>query len=77
MYRKELDLHGIKHEDVRNEIIRFIEANRTMEEELLIITGNSAPMRRMVASVCGEYGYLFSIGSLLDNSRGYVIINLI
>ncbi len=77
MFRQELDLHGIKHEDVKNELIRFIEANRTKEEELLVITGHSAEMRRLVAVVCAEYGFMFTVGSLIDSDRGYVIINLI
>lgn len=76
MFRKELDLHGIKHEDVKNELIRFIEANIQMEEELLVITGYSAEMRRIVATVCAEYGFMYTVGSLIDSNKGYVIISL-
>ena len=39
-----LDLHGVKHEDVRRIVTRFIEANWASNKELDIITGYSSKM---------------------------------
>ena len=52
---KKLDLHGIKHADVRREVIRFIERYWGSGEEVEIITGNSYKMKKLVTEVVSEY----------------------
>jgi len=55
-----LDLHGIKHEDVRRATIRFLESKWASGEEVQIITGQSIKMRNMVKTVLDEYGLYYS-----------------
>ena len=52
-----LDLHGVKHEDVKREIIKFIESHWFDDPmpELIIITGHSNKMIEIVTEVIGEY----------------------
>lgn len=52
---KELDLHGIKHEDVKRETIRFIESNWDSKIDGRIITGYSNTMKNLVIQVLDEY----------------------
>lgn len=50
-----LDLHGIRHGDVRNKTIRFIESNWGSNEWVEIVTGNSYKMKDLVVDVVNEY----------------------
>jgi len=53
---EKLDLHGVKHEDVRNKVIRFVENHwNSNETELEIITGYSTTMKYLVRDVLDEY----------------------
>ena len=45
---KQLDLHGVRHEDVERLVENFVLLN---ELPLKIITGNSDEMRRLVVNV--------------------------
>ncbi len=51
-----LDLHGIKHENVRRVLIRFIEDHYNQDVTAYIITGNSNQMKNHVIDVLNEYG---------------------
>lgn len=65
-----LDLHSMKHEDVRSASIRFIESHWGDETEIHIITGFSEKMREIVIKVLGEYELSYQIG---DNyNRGFI-----
>jgi hypothetical protein len=66
---KTLDLHGIKHEDARKEVIHFIEDHWNTDHELEIITGNSSKMRDIVLIVIDEYKLNFNLGNLYDRHR--------
>ena len=55
---KKLDLHGIKHEDVRAEVIRFVEDNFPAEEECKIVFGHSLVMWGLIKGVLDEYDAL-------------------
>jgi hypothetical protein len=58
---KKLDLHGVKHADVKDTVIRFIEkhwAGGTVQ----IIYGNSMKMATMVREVVEEYGLDYAEG---------------
>jgi hypothetical protein len=57
-----LDLHGFKHEDVRREVIGFVESNWGSDKEVEIITGCSAKMRSIVIEVLKEYKLDHRIG---------------
>lgn len=50
---KTLDLHGIRHEDVKRIVELFIDDH--WGRQMLIITGNSSSMRTIVLKVIGEY----------------------
>lgn len=73
---KRLDLHGVKHEDARSEVIRFVEdilPNIPYEPqgyEVEIVTGRSPRMRKIVAKVLEEYDLRYEVGGplILDDS---------
>lgn len=50
-----LDLHGVRHEDVRRAVISFIENNWASGKEGDVITGNSLKMKELVLEVINEY----------------------
>lgn len=55
---KELDLHGVKHENVNTLLDTFIWEN--MKQNAMgvkVITGNSPEMKRIVNEVVREYGF--------------------
>jgi DNA-nicking Smr family endonuclease len=49
---KELDLHGVKHEEVERLLENFILLNNP---PLKVITGNSEYMRTQVEAFCGKH----------------------
>lgn len=62
---KELDLHGIKHENVRSMLIRFIEDLWLTGTSVEIITGNSPEMKAIVIEILKEYKLEYSDGGCL------------
>ncbi|MCK5605526.1 Smr/MutS family protein [Candidatus Pacearchaeota archaeon] len=66
---KTLDLHGMRHEDARREVIHFIEDNWNTDNELEIITGNSTKMREVVLNITAEYKISSDIGKVYDRHR--------
>lgn len=72
VYKK--DLHRLKHIDVREEVIRFIEEHWNKDAELEIITGNSIKMKEIVITVLNEYKMTYQIGRAFDiYNRGYIV----
>jgi hypothetical protein len=72
IYKK--DLHRLRHEDARREVIRFVEEHWNEEAELEIITGNSARMQDVVTEVLKEYKLFYQAGRLFDlNNKGYIV----
>lgn len=59
-----LDLHGVPHEDVKWEVIRFFELYWNSDQEVEIITGNSSVMRAIVKEVAEEYGLTWRVGKI-------------
>ena len=55
-----LDLHGIRHEDVSNEVLDFIYQYQS-EIPLIIICGNSNRMIEIVAESLHESSIMFSM----------------
>lgn len=74
---KKLDLHRIRHEDVRPEVIHFIEDNWAINEEVEIITGYSLQMKAIVEEVLNEYKLDYRIGDFFDFNISYIRVNLI
>lgn len=71
---KKLNLHRKKHDTVSSEVIHFIEDNWDSGEEVEIITGNSAIMKKIVTDVLDEYGLTHQIGRPFDaNNQGYIV----
>jgi len=52
-----IDLHGIKHEDVRRTLIANIEShwNDSPPPDFVVVTGHSEQMRGIVKEVGNEY----------------------
>jgi len=53
--KHQLDLHGVRHEDVTRKVVHFIEDHWDCGEEVEIITGHSKVMRRLVEKTLDEY----------------------
>tara|TARA_R100000008_G_scaffold86670_1_gene80785 strand:+ start:859 stop:1062 length:204 start_codon:yes stop_codon:yes gene_type:complete len=53
---KQLDLHGVKHEEAERLVENFVLLNKP---PLKIITGNSDKMRNIVQSICGKHGICY------------------
>jgi DNA-nicking Smr family endonuclease len=74
---EKLDLHSISHSDVRNEVIRFIEANwKSNGSELEIVTGHSLPMQKIVIDVLKEYELDWRIGDYLSVNKGFIRVTI-
>lgn len=73
---KKLDLHGIRHEDVRSEVIHFIEDNWAIGEEVEIMTGNSTQMKSIVEEILNEYKLDYRIGDFFGFDRSYITVKL-
>tara|TARA_B100001123_G_C14354300_1_gene648325 strand:- start:15 stop:239 length:225 start_codon:yes stop_codon:yes gene_type:complete len=73
---KTLDLHGIRHEGVVQQIHTFVYNN---ELPLRIITGKSEAMRKIVVDTVGQLGYythherLINEGCLIVTEQEFVI----
>lgn len=53
----ELDLHGIKHEDVKQTLDKHIwDCMKKKRSRLWVITGHSDEMKKIVKTVTSEYG---------------------
>jgi DNA-nicking Smr family endonuclease len=52
---KKLDLHGLRHEEAKRAVIRFVEDNWNNEQEAQIVTGHSKKMKEVVMNVLDEY----------------------
>lgn len=71
----EIDLHGVKHEQVSNLLDRFIwDSMRRGLTSIDIITGNSEAMKTIVKDVLSEYE-LVAENSITNT--GMLLVNLI
>lgn len=68
-------MHGLKHEDVRRDVIRFIESNWASSTEIEIITGNSPIMKEIVIEVIQEYDLDFNVG-FMGHNTGRLTVNM-
>lgn len=72
---EKLDLHGVKHEDVRAMMVRVVERHWGSSADLEVVTGNSREMTRLVVEVLREYGVEFSVGGVLGVRGGTVTVS--
>ena len=71
---EKLDLHRIKHSEVKRKVIHFIEDSWGSGKEAEIVTGNSDIMRGIVINILDEYGLNYQIGRVFDlNNKGYIV----
>ena len=68
-----IDLHGVRHEEVRRKVINFIEDNWSSNTEIEIITGQSKKMLDIVLEVVLEYKLQYRYGSC-SAFRGVVLV---
>lgn len=69
---KSIDLHGIKHADVRKTLdIFFWKMIQKNENEFKVITGYSETMKSIVKEICEEYD--FSVESNFNNGGCLII----
>jgi len=73
---KTLDLHKVRHADVKRKVTRFIEANWDTGTTIKIITGHSPQMKALVKSVLGEYELEYEIGGLFGMNPGIMTAEL-
>lgn len=71
-----LDLHGIRHCDVNREVIRFIEERWNQQGEIVIVTGHSPKMIRLVTDVLKEYKLKYKIGDTFGYNNGCITVSL-
>ena len=70
---RQLDLHGVRHSDVKVLVEDFVLENQNYLP-IKIITGNSDKMKSIVVGVLKEHGFSYSDGDLYN--RGYIdVIN--
>jgi hypothetical protein len=76
---EKLDLHGLRHEDVRNEVVRFVEANWVTDgtgTELEIVTGYSPTMKRIAGIVLDEYDLDYKVGDAIGVNKGFIRVTM-
>lgn len=66
MKYSKLDLHGVRHHEVRNKVIRIVEENWGEGKEVEIITGNSDEMKSIVGNVLDEYNLDYKVGTFFN-----------
>lgn len=73
---KELDLHGVKHEDAQREVVRFIEDNWGKGEAVRIITGHSTKMFGLVHGILCIYEVPFMAGGQIGVDKAMIVVGL-
>jgi DNA-nicking Smr family endonuclease len=68
----QIDLHGVKHEDVGRTLDAFIwEQMQKKTSCIRIITGNSPEMKKIVNNIITEYGFV--AGDSYGNSAAILV----
>jgi DNA-nicking Smr family endonuclease len=69
-----LDLHGVKHQDVKRQLdVFFWEAMTKKISQIEVVTGHSKTMKDLVYETCNEYGFVVKDGLI---NKGYLIVDL-
>ena len=66
MKHNKLDLHGVRHHEVRNKVIRLVEDNWGEGLNVEIVTGNSDEMKSIVGNVLDEYHLDYKVGTFFN-----------
>ena len=66
MRHNKLDLHGVRHHEVRNKVIRLVEDNWGEGLNVEIVTGNSDEMKSIVGNVLDEYHLDYKVGTFFN-----------
>jgi len=61
---------------VRYKVIRFIEDNWDIKEEIEIMTGNSKKMQEIVEKVLREYKLEYKVGDFLGFNKSFIRVVL-
>lgn len=67
-----IDLHGVKHADVKQEVIAFVEKYWNTDTKIQIVTGNSTAMKKEVIAVLKTYGLDYIIGDFFGFVSNYI-----
>jgi hypothetical protein len=73
---KKLDLHGVKHENVRPKVIRFIEDNWDSGDTVRIVTGHSESMQKLACDIIDEYDLWWKIGDTFGFDSSYIQVTM-
>ena len=68
MKHNKLDLHGVRHHEVRNKVIRLVEDNWGEGLNVEIVTGNSDEMKSIVGNVLDEYNLDDKVGTFFNKN---------
>jgi DNA-nicking Smr family endonuclease len=71
---KELNLHRTKHNEVKRQVIRFIEDNWNTGNRIKIITGHSLKMKKIVKDIIKEYDLKYQEGDFLGINKGFLTL---
>ena len=71
-----IDLHGVRHADVKQKVITFIEMYWNTDTRIQIITGNSSKMKKEVINVIREYGLDYVIGDYFGFVSNYITLKV-
>ncbi len=66
MKHNKLDLHGVRHHEVRNKVIRLVEDHWGEGLNVEIVTGNSDEMKSIVGNVLDEYNLEYKVGTFFN-----------
>jgi len=69
-----LDLHGFRHHEVENEVVRFLERHLHSGLFVQIITGNSEVMLQESIKIIQQYGLQYDTG--YPNHVGRILVTM-
>ena len=72
MHLKKIDLHNLRHDEVRNFLIHNIEDMWNSETDVQIITGHSEKMKEIVVGILKEYKLDYRIGDVFGLNQGFI-----
>ena len=72
MHLRKIDLHNLRHNEVRSFLIRHIEDMWNSETDVQIITGHSMKMKEIVIEILKEYKLDYRIGDIFGSNQGFI-----
>ena len=71
-----IDLHTLRHKNIRSFLIRKIEMYWDRDEVLEIITGHSNKMKSIVIKLLDEYHLNYKIGGNIGINNGMIRVDM-